>query len=108
MARPFIRCLRSTTLWSSPMDEDRYPDLALFLQCAPPPAASIVFEEIAAELSEETKALYVYGLGRLSSKVQQWLFADPSRHLIFLEDNLSALALFKDAILSHPQIHLKW
>jgi hypothetical protein len=90
------------------MDEDRYPDLALFLQCSPPPAASIVFDEIGAELGEGTKALYVYGLGRLSSKVQQWLFADPSRHLIFLEDNLSALALFKDAILSHPQIHLKW
>ena len=82
------------------MSNIRYPDLALYLQSAPP-HAHVVFDEIAVEWPEDVEAIYVYGLGKLKRF--------PSCHLIFLEDNLAALAAFADnPLLAHSQVHLKW
>jgi hypothetical protein len=64
---------------------------------------------------DQIQALYVYGLGlgHYATVLLDWLSVDISRHLIFLEDDLSALEAFSQMpqaqeILNHPQIHLRW
>ena len=99
----------------------RYPDLLLHLQLA-----SLEKKSISSDLQEariwkstlaldQIQALYVYGigLGHYAEVIQDWLNRDTSRHLIFLEDDLSALEAFSQMpnaheIINHPQIHLRW
>jgi hypothetical protein len=84
----------------------RYPDLALYLHGISP--SQLDFNEVDGKIDDDTEALYICGLSKLSANLRSWLFAKPARQLIFLEERLSAIAAFPQELLSHPQIHLKW
>ena len=99
----------------------RYPDIFLHLQLTSvekKPISSSLQEALAwkSKLAlDQIQALYVYGigLGHYAAVLFDWLQSDSSRHLIFLEDDLSALEAFSKVpeaqeILDHPQIHLRW
>ncbi|HEY5236535.1 MAG TPA: 6-hydroxymethylpterin diphosphokinase MptE-like protein [Rhabdochlamydiaceae bacterium] len=97
----------------------RYPDLFLHLQFTPfeKKSGSGDMQEALQWKStlalDQIQALYVYGLGlgHYATVLLDWLKEDVSRHLIFLEDDLSALEAFSQTsqakeLLDHPQIHL--
>ncbi len=89
----------------------RYPDLALHLQISNLPSTQWVSEEITVEPLEDVEAVYIYGLGRCGQPLWKWLEKNPRHQLIFLENDLAALAAFApeaEKLLSHPQVHLKW
>ncbi len=104
---------------------DRYPDLHFLLTytaydnaCKSEPALDIASEvaQWHAKLDlDRAEILYVYGigLGRYYFPLQAWLAEKRERALIFLEDNLAALAAFArgphcSQILSDPKVHLRF
>ncbi len=91
---------------------ERFPSLGLMLSSR---VAKPVSEESAASFEiEKAEIFYFYGLGAGSIYFQcrDWLKALPERQLVFLEDDLDAIASFlyqREAveILSDPQVHLE-
>ncbi|MBS0648717.1 MAG: motility associated factor glycosyltransferase family protein [Verrucomicrobia bacterium] len=97
----------------------RYPDLALHLHWIRSEKKELGNAQEALEWKsslplDRIDVLYVYGLGGHHAKVlKSWLAENPSRHLVFLEDDLAALRGFSEMpqaeeILAHPQIHVRW
>lgn len=99
----------------------RYPELFLHLQFTPfekKSGAGDMQEALQWKSNlalDQIQALYVYGigLGHYAAVLLDWLKADVSRHVIFLEDDLAALEAFSQEpqakeILDHPQIHLRF
>ncbi len=98
----------------------RYPDLSLLLQFSSFTKKKISEDEEEAVrwksllALDQIEILYVYGLGlHYAAIMQEWLKEKTSRHLIFLEDDLSTLEAVSQMphakeILEHPQIHLRF
>jgi len=93
---------------------NRYPDLALQLHLTPFEKKNLAGQWTSTLQLDQIDVLYIYGLsGDAAISLQEWLSEKPSRHLVFLEDDMGMLQAFSqmpDAqkILDHPQIHLRW
>ena len=93
---------------------EKYPDIELML--APLDAQDVEelapLEPINLPL-ESLDIIYLYGLSSDYLHLEEWLNAVSSRHLIFLEDDLSNLKRLSQSawakkMLAHPQVHLKF
>lgn len=101
---------------------DRYPDLHFLITYTPHDTTDQVLDS-ASEVTkwhakldlDRAEILYVYGigLGHYYFPLQAWLAEKRERALIFLEDDLAALAAFArgphcSQILSNPKVHLRF
>ncbi len=96
----------------------KYPDLELQLELSrfEPLQLDVTPQEALPKLPlENLDIIYSYGLGdgHLFLSLKEWLEANSSRHLIFLEDDLHALHRLSHfpwgkTMFSHPQVHLKF
>jgi hypothetical protein len=95
---------------------EKYPDLQLQIAQLEPLKIEESSPTASLELSlQNLDIIYVYGLsdGHPFLQLEEWLRTDPSRQLIFLEDDLQAvhrLCAFSwsKRMLHHPQVHLKF
>ena len=93
----------------------RFPEIAFFLSVTPLEERKIAHERLEQELSlSGIDVLYLYGLSlEAYLQLKEWLHAERQRALIILEEDLATISAFLNcenatALLSDPQVHLKW
>ncbi len=91
---------------------ERFPSLALTVHQFDP--LEPVEESLPSISLEPFELLYIYGVGRGEGyfQVKEWLHRDPSRQLVFLEDEAGILRSFLEReeapiILQDPQVHFE-
>lgn len=93
---------------------NRYPNIALHLQFMPIEKKNLDDQWNSKMQLDQIDVLYIYGLSvKAAMGLQDWLAEKPSRHLVFLEDDMGVLQAFSQMpeakeIFDHPQIHLRW
>lgn len=95
--------------------EPRYPNLSFLLRFQEIEPFSNREESVKIESLEKLESVYIYGLGYGDSYslLKAWLAENKERDLIFLEENLGALAAFLETeyaaeILANPQVHIRF
>ncbi len=103
------------TMFKTDLLESRYPNLSFLLrfqEIEPFPSRE---ESVKIENLEKLDSVYIYGLGNGGSYrfLKAWLAENKERDLIFLEENLGAIAAFLETgyaseILTNPQVHIRF
>lgn len=95
--------------------EARYPNLSFLLRFQDIGPTASQMETVEIDHLEKLDVVYIYGLGLGGAypPLKQWLAKSKERDLVFLEENLGAIAAFLQSehateILSHPQVHLRF
>ena len=95
--------------------ESRYPNLSFLLRFQEVELVSNRKESVKVENLEKLDIVYIYGLGHGASYLllKAWLAENKERDLIFLEENLGAIAAFLETeyaaeILANPQVHIRF
>ena len=95
--------------------ESRYPNLAFLLRFQEVGPIVPTPETVEIDHLEKLEIVYIYGLGlgAMYPLLKEWLSSSKERDLVFLEENLSAIAPFLQSehateILSHPQVHIRY
>ena len=95
--------------------EPRYPNLSFLLRFQEIEPFLNREESVKIENLEKLDSVYIYGLGQGDSYrlLKAWLAENKERDLIFLEENLGALAAFLETeyaaeILANPQVHIRF
>ncbi|MCB1107533.1 MAG: motility associated factor glycosyltransferase family protein [Chlamydiia bacterium] len=95
--------------------ETRYPNLSFLLRFHEIGPISPKSEVVEIDYLEKLDVVYVYGLGLGATypSLKRWLSENQERDLVFIEENLGAVAAFLQSeyaseILAHPQVHIRF